>query len=201
MTSVREKKKRESRQAIMQAAITLFAEKGFEKTSIEELAKSAGIGKGTSYGYFQTKNDILHAFCEDELESLHQELTSNADQEIPLLQQMVAIYMSEFHKIIENREFARLFLRQTTFPRNVDLERHLVHEDNYFKLLFPLLEKAQERGELRRDVELLYITGHFHGLYLMLVSAWLKGRIEAEGADQVLETLFRQAMEGLQPRI
>ena len=201
MTSVREKKKRETRQAIMQAAITLFAEKGFEKTSIEELAKTAGIGKGTIYGYFQTKNDILHAFCEDELESLHQELTSNADQEIPLLQQMVAIYMSEFHKIIENREFARLFLRQTTFPRNVDLERHLVHEDNYFKLLFPLLEKAQERGELRRDVELLYITGHFHGLYLMLVSAWLKGRIEAEGADQVLETLFRQAMEGLQPRI
>lgn len=200
MTSVREKKKRETRQAIMQAAMILFLEKGFEKTSIEELAKAAGVGKGTIYGYFQTKNDILHAFCEDELESLHQELTSNADQEIPLLQQMVAIYMSEFHKIIENREFARLFLRQTTFPRNVDLERHLVHEDNYFKLLFPLLEKAQERGELRRDVELLYITGHFHGLYLMLVSAWLKGRIEAEGADQVLETLFRQAMEGLQPR-
>ena len=200
MTSVREKKKQETRQAIMQAAITLFAEKGFEKTSIEELAKAAGIGKGTIYGYFQTKNDILHAFCEDELESLHQELTSNADKGIPLLQQMVAIYMSEFHKLIENREFARLFMRQTTFPRNVDRQRHLEHEDNYFKLLFPLLEKAQERGELRKDIELLYITGHFHGLYLMLVSAWLSGRIETEGADQVLETLFRQAMEGLQPR-
>lgn len=200
MTSVRETKKKETRQAIMQAAITLFSEKGFEKTSIEELAKAAGIGKGTIYGYFQTKSDILHAFCEDELECLRQELTSNADKEIPVLQQMVSIYMAEFHKIIENREFARLFMQQTAFPRDVDLKRHLETEDNYFSLLFPLLEKAQERGELRNDLDALHITGHFYGLYLMLVSAWFTGRIKTEEAEEALHTLFCQALEGLQPR-
>ena len=44
----------------MHAAANLFREKGFEKTSIEELARAAGIGKGTIYGYFQTKSDILN---------------------------------------------------------------------------------------------------------------------------------------------
>jgi AcrR family transcriptional regulator len=200
MAGIRETKKQETRKAIMQAAITLFSEKGFEKTSIEELARAAGIGKGTIYGYFQTKSDILHAFCEDELENLHEELTTNADREIPILQQMVSIYMSEFRHITENREFARLFMQQTAFPRDVDLERHLANEDNYFKLLFPLLEKAQERGELRNDVELLYITGHFYGLYLLLVSAWFSGRVATEDAESALETLFRQAIEGLHPR-
>jgi AcrR family transcriptional regulator len=200
MGKIREMKKKETRQAIMQAAITLFSEKGFEKTSIEELARAAGIGKGTIYGYFQTKSDILHAFCEDELECLHVELTTNADREIPILQQMVSIYMSEFRQITENREFARLFMQQTAFPRDVDLDRHLANEDNYFKLLFPLLEKAQERGELRKDMELLYITGHFYGLYLLLVSAWFSGRVKTDEAESALETLFRQAMEGLQPR-
>lgn len=200
MAGVRETKKRETRQAIMQAAMTLFSEKGFEKTSIEELAKAAGIGKGTIYGYFQTKSDILHAFCEDELECLHQELTSSADREIPILQQMVSIYMSEFRHITENREFARLFMQQTAFPRDVDLQKHLANEDNYFKLLFPLLEKAQERGELRKDLDLLHITGHFYGLYLLLVSAWFSGRVPTEEAEQALHTLFCQALEGLQPR-
>jgi len=200
MAGIREQKKQETRQAIMQAAIKLFSEKGFEKTSIEELAKAAGIGKGTIYSYFQTKSDILHAFCEDELVGLHQELTDNADKEIPLLQQMVAIYMSEFRLITENREFGRLFMQQTAFPRDVDLAQHLENEDNYFKLLFPLLEKAQERGELRSDIELLHITGHFYGLYLLLVSAWYTGRIPTEEAEIALETLFRQAMEGLQPQ-
>ncbi len=200
MASIREQKKQQTRKAIMQAAVKLFGKKGFEKTSIEELAREAGIGKGTIYSYFQTKSDILHAFCEDELESLHQELTSNADKEIPILQQMVSIYMSEFRHITENREFGRLFMQQTAFPRDVDLELHLENENNYFKLLFPLLEKAQERGELRKDLEFLHITGHFYGLYLLLVSAWFTGRIKTEEAETALETLFRQAMEGLQPQ-
>jgi AcrR family transcriptional regulator len=200
MAGIREQKKLDTRQAIMQAAVKLFSEKGFEKTSIEELARAAGIGKGTIYSYFQNKTDILHAFCEDEMVCLHQELTDNADKEIPLLQQMVRIYMSEFRHITENREFGRLFMQETVFPREVDLERHLENEDNYFKLLFPLLEKAQERGELRKDIELLYVTGHFYGLYLLLVSAWYTGRVRTEEAEIALETLFRQAMEGLQPR-
>ncbi len=199
MAGIRETKKQQTRAAIMQAAIKLFSEKGFEQTSIEELAKAAGIGKGTIYSYFQTKTDILHAFCEDELACLHQELTDNADREIPILQQMVAIYMGEFRLITENREFGRLFMQQTAFPRDVDLEQHLENENSYFKLLFPLLEKAQERGELRKDMELLHITGHFYGLYLLLVSAWFTGRVRTEEAEIALETLFRQAMEGLQP--
>lgn len=200
MAGIREQKKLDTRQAIMQAAVKLFSEKGFEKTSIEELARAAGIGKGTIYSYFQTKTDILHAFCEDEMVGLHQELTDNADKEIPLLQQMVRIYMSEFRHVIENREFGRLFMQETVFPREVDIKRHLENEDNYFKLLFPLLEKARDRGELRKDIELLYITGHFYGLYLLLVSAWYTGRVGTDEAEIALETLFRQAMEGLQPQ-
>ena len=199
MEGIREKKKRETRKAIMQAAVQLFSEKGFEKTSIEELARKANIGKGTVYSYFQTKSDILHAFCEDELDSLHHELTTNANQDISLLEQMVSVYMSEFHHITENREFARIFMQQTAFPRDVDL-KHLEHEDNYLKLLFPLLERAQAKGELRKDLDLLYITGHFYGLYLLLLSAWFRGRVQKEEAEVALETLFRQALEGLHPQ-
>lgn len=199
MAGIREKKKRETRKAIMQAAVQLFSEKGFEKTSIEELAKMANIGKGTVYSYFQTKSDILHAFCEDELDSLHNELTTNANQDIPLLEQMVSLYMSEFHHITENREFARIFMQQTAFPRDVNI-KHLEHEDSYLKLLFPLLERAQAKGELRKDLDLLYITGHFYGLYLLLLSAWFRGRVQKEEAEFALETLFRQALEGLHPQ-
>jgi AcrR family transcriptional regulator len=55
MPGIREVKKRKKRNAIMEAAVRLFSEKGFEKTSIEQLARTAGIGKGTIYSYFQTK--------------------------------------------------------------------------------------------------------------------------------------------------
>ncbi len=47
MPGIREQKKRKKRNAIMEAAVRLFREKGFDKTSIEQLARAAGIGKGT----------------------------------------------------------------------------------------------------------------------------------------------------------
>ena len=199
MQGLRERKKKQTKEAILQAAIQLFGEKGFEKTSIEELAQRAGIGKGTVYSYFRTKSDILHSFCEYELEILHQELTARADQDISILEQMVTIYMGEFKHFAGNEEFARLFLRHTVFPRPETLERQRVHEDKYFAMLFPLLEKAQQKGELRTDIDLLYITGHFHGLYLVAVSAWFSGKVTSDGMALALETLFRQALEGLQP--
>lgn len=200
-TGIRETKKKKTRQAILHSAANLFRKKGFEETSIEELARVVGIGKGTIYGYFQTKSDILKELWENKLERLHEELTTNADKRIPVSQQMVRIYLSEFNQITQSREFSRLFMQQTTIPRDVHVEKHLASEDKYSKLIFTLLKKAQERGELRKDIDPFYITNHFYGLYLLLISAWFNGRVKTEEAETVLQTLFRQAMEGLQPLI
>ena len=74
MTGVREKKKQQTHKAILDAAIKLFTEKGFEQTSMEELARAAGIGKSTIYGYFKAKDDIFRAFCAAELDFAFEEL-------------------------------------------------------------------------------------------------------------------------------
>ncbi len=197
--SVREEKKQKTKQAILDAAIALFSTNGFENTSIEELAKSAGVGKGTVYGYFQTKKEILYAFCEYELEQIHKELANRADPDAPILEQVLTIYMTEFNHVTQNKEFGRIFMRQTVFPNESDRQDHLEIEDKYFQLLFPILQKAQDRGELRRNIELLHITGHFYGLYILIMSSWYTGRIPTEEVSSALELIFQQALEGLQP--
>ena len=197
--SIREEKKQKTKQAIINAATTLFSANGFENTSIEELAKVAGVGKGTVYGYFQTKKEILHAFCENELDQIYKELVSRANQEAPFLEQMLTIYMTEFKYVTQNKEFGRIFMRQTIFPDENDAQNFLETEDKYFQLIFPILERAKERGELRKDLELLHITGHFYGLYILLMSAWYSGRIPTVEISTAMELIFRQALEGLQP--
>jgi hypothetical protein len=44
------------------------------------------------------------------------------------------------------------------------------------------------------------MSGHFYGLYLLLVSAWFNDRVKTEEAETALKILFRQALEGMQPR-
>lgn len=198
--SIRKTKKKKTRQAILQAAVKLFQEKGFEKTSVEELALASGIGKGTIYGYFQTKSDILKALYEDKLERMHRELTTDADQGISITQQMVRMYIGEFTLIAQNFEFKRYFMQQPTFYRDIHMEKHLADGNNFSRQIRSLLERAQKRGELRKDIALHHLAGHFYGLYVLLIFTWFNGRIKTEEAEITLETLFRQGLEGMQPR-
>jgi len=198
--SIREAKKQKTKKAILEAAITLFSENGYENTSIENIAKIAGIGKGTVYGYFQTKKEILKGFCEYELEKIHMKLVNSSNQDAPILEQMLTIYMTEFFHVTQNKEFGRLYMRESIFPSQSEAQNNQEIDDKYFQILFPILKKGQERGELRKDVELLYITAHFYSLYILIISAWYTGRITSEEVEPTMEVLFRQVLEGLQPK-
>ncbi|HZZ50350.1 MAG TPA: TetR/AcrR family transcriptional regulator [Pseudonocardia sp.] len=50
----------ETRRALMEAALDLFAEKGFSRSSMQEVADRAGVTKGAFYHHFYTKEDVLH---------------------------------------------------------------------------------------------------------------------------------------------
>lgn len=56
---LRERKKRQTRQAISDAATELFAERGFESVTIDEVAAAANVSKGTVFNYFTCKEDLL----------------------------------------------------------------------------------------------------------------------------------------------
>ncbi|GAB6276179.1 MAG: hypothetical protein SAMD01599839_07190 [Rectinema sp.] len=50
---------RETRKRILESALSLFREKGFDQVSIDEITSTAGVSKGSFYTYFQTKSDII----------------------------------------------------------------------------------------------------------------------------------------------
>lgn len=199
MHLTREEKKRKTKKAILAAAIELFGRYGFEQTSIEQLAKAAGVGKGTVYSYFATKREILQAFYEDELEYVHEQLASKTDQDATILEQMMAIYWAEFQYITRNPEFGRLFLQEMIFPHTLLPLEHQRNTSGYFELLFPIITRAQERGELRTELEPLHVCGHFFSIFLLLNHAYYSKMITYDEAEDALRTMFNQVLTGLQP--
>jgi AcrR family transcriptional regulator len=198
MYSIREQNKIQKRKCILDAAVQLFTRNGYEQTSIEELARQAGIGKGTIYSYFQTKKDILRAFCEDELEYIRGELTAKTSANASLKEQLLVIYLAEFSYVSRNKEFGRLLLQEKIFPQEHHGMKDFNIQNQYFELLYPIYEQAQKRGELRDDMELLHISGHFYALYLLVLSCWFNGMIPTEEIEQSLSTLIDQTITGLQ---
>src|ERR1041385_9428237 len=63
----REQKKESTRQAILRAALALFAQKGFYRTTTKAISQKARIAEGTLFNYFETKEDLALYFFEQEL--------------------------------------------------------------------------------------------------------------------------------------
>ncbi len=61
--SKRELRKRELRSRIIEASMTLFAERGFTGTTIDDICENADVARRTLYSYFATKNDIIQSLC------------------------------------------------------------------------------------------------------------------------------------------
>ncbi len=198
MTGLREQKKQKTRKALLESAVKLFGERGYEQTSMASLARAAGIGKSTIYTYFKAKSEIFIAFCEEGLEHVYRELADKTDHEDDLVDQLIGIFMADFRFVTRNRDFGRLYLREIIFPGEFNGIRSRGLDSRYIDLLISIFKICQKRGELRRDLELTFVAGHFFALYLISVSSWYSGRLQTEeDVKEGMTILFRQAVDGL----
>ena len=79
--SLRERKKARTRQALVDAALRLFAERGFEATTVADIADAADVSPRTFFTYFPAKEDVLFAGAKDRIERLRDALAKRAPDE------------------------------------------------------------------------------------------------------------------------
>jgi mycofactocin system transcriptional regulator len=73
-----------SRGELEVVALELFAERGFEETTVDDLAEAAGIGRRTFFRYFPSKNDVVYGDFDAALDGLRDRLAAVPD-DVPLL--------------------------------------------------------------------------------------------------------------------
>lgn len=83
-TGLRERKKRRTRHAIATAALRLFAERGYEETTIADIAAAADIAPRTFFGYFPSKEDVVFAEIDDRLAEVAERLADRVPGESPI---------------------------------------------------------------------------------------------------------------------
>lgn len=198
MAGLRERKKNATRKAITSAAVELFNRKGYDNTSLEDIANHAGIGKATVYTYFSGKGDIFLTYCDDELDDAFKQLKITPAAGATLLNQLVEFFMLKFQFITQNREFGRQLLQEMLFPKEVN-EKIKEHDQRYFDYLNDLFRSAQERGELSEDQDLFLLGVHFFSLYMGVLVGWYGDYIDTlEEAENALKQLFLQVLKGVE---
>jgi AcrR family transcriptional regulator len=96
---LRERKRRETRGRIGEVGLALFAAKGYEATTLDDIAVAAGISRRTFFYYFKSKDDILVALqCEGFIEALRHAFDDRASADSPLdaMRQVLPELVSSF---------------------------------------------------------------------------------------------------------
>lgn len=83
-SGLRERKKRRTRDALATAALRLFAERGYEETTIADIAAAADVSPRTFFSYFPSKEDVVFAEVDDRLEEVADRMARRTPGEPPL---------------------------------------------------------------------------------------------------------------------
>lgn len=137
------------RREIFNAAVHLIFEKGFNETSMREIAEAAGTGKSTLYDYFKTKDDILVSYFEEEIEVLTgQALAINA-KDLLAQEKLRQIMLAHLEYLLANKRFYLKLSIEAQRLSQQSQQRIQVSRHAYQDLLCRLIEKGIQEGSFR----------------------------------------------------
>ncbi len=103
---------------IIDAAMKLFAMKGFTSTSIQEIATESGISKGAFYLYFKSKDALLLAILQHHFEKIQQKLSEFDHKNLPAREKFIKQLNAMFETLLEHKEFIIMQTREQVILLN-----------------------------------------------------------------------------------
>ena len=170
-----EDQKRENRKKIIRSAVDAITEKGVKGATMREIAQKAGLGDATIYNYFPTKEAIVYAYYEEQLDVSVEQLKSIADfNEFSLQEQLQAFFETQLELFLADREFVDVSFRAITFSLTHDYQYLKPIRSRFFRIISDLFEAAIEVGEVPDQVFLELIYHFFWDYYVGLIFYWLR---------------------------
>jgi AcrR family transcriptional regulator len=189
--SLRERKKRETRQRILDVAIELFQSQGFDQTPVDAIATQANISRGTFFNYFPNKKSLLREIASQELEQL-QKLAEDDRTNSPIAKIRHVIHRLVADTLPYLRITRYIFLGAMLYPTeekapNIQLG----------SILGGLVQEAQDRSEICADLPPAEIVHAITGAYLAVFFEHIAHGEPTTDAVSTVERIIDMILEGI----
>ena len=144
-----EEEQQRRRKEIFDASVHLFLDKGFNETSLREIAEAAGMGKSTLYDYFSSKDEILVSYFENEIQKITDRAQEIVGQDLSISEKLRQIMQIHLEYLVANKHF---YLKLTVASQALSLgsqEKIQAKRHQYQDMLRALVEEGIRKGELR----------------------------------------------------
>jgi TetR/AcrR family transcriptional regulator, fatty acid metabolism regulator protein len=191
-------KEQNKHQKILQAAIKVFAEKGFFNSRVSEIAKEANVADGTIYLYFKNKDDILISLFEEEFGKIVEDMRKVLAAEKDPLQKIRKFAIAHLSIVSKQQGLAEVLgveVRQSTKFMKEYVNKTFIE---YLNLIRCIIVEGQEQGVIRKDLNPGIVKRAFFGALDEMARYWIlstrKKHQIGEAAIQISDIFIRGMM-------
>jgi len=183
----------DKREAILRAAIKVFAQRGYFNSKVADIAKEAGIADGTVYLYFKSKDEILHSIFDRAME----EFIAEGKREIAEIEQadkrLERIAQLHLEKLGADRDLAVVFQVELRGSTKFMEEFSGGGFAEYLDIIRRTIAEGQKAGIFRADLKPITAAKILYGALDEMVTNWILSKRAyplAPMADEVLKVFF-----------
>jgi len=140
------------RQRLLKSAIKVFAREGFYKAKVEDIAKEAGVATGTTYLYFENKDDLLISIFEEEMVPIIEAMHKAMQRQENARDKILTFIEQHFEMVQNNPDLTLLFEVELRQSSKFLHSYHGTRFKEYLDTVGDAFEQGQKNGEFRSDI-------------------------------------------------
>lgn len=193
----------ERRKQIIRAAVEVFAERGFHRTRVSDIAKRAGVAYGLICHYFESKNAVLDAVFDKSWSNFLKMLRAIRDEAEPAgaLDKLELV----IDRLIDALEIARGMMQVVIHEvsrssRFAEADKQAAFREA-FEIVREIIEEGQRRGEVREDIDPMVSAHAFFGALEIVCSGVILERVDTDAGitERAKRTVRAMLLDGLEP--
>jgi AcrR family transcriptional regulator len=191
----------EKRRRLLDAAVKVFARKGYHASRVGDIAEEAGVAHGLLYHYFASKEDVLRAVFRETWRALIDTIESVEEAGDPPREQLRKVAEILLRSWRRDPDLLRVLVLEVTRSQHLRGEMDEIGES--FVAIQEIVERGQADGSIRADLDARLASYVFFGAVEELLTGWALGRLPDTDADlaRAEHTLVEIVAGGLAPEL
>jgi AcrR family transcriptional regulator len=187
----------DKRRLILDAAVRVFASKGYHASRVGDIAEEAGVAHGLLYHYFRSKEELLETISGETWRDVADAVRAVEETDESARERLAGIAKILLRAWRRDPNLVRVLVREVT--RSSHLQTRIDEIEAAFAGLERIIELGQQDGEFRPDVDPRMVSYVFYGALEEILTGWVLGQLEDgdEAVARAEETVVAVICGGL----
>jgi TetR/AcrR family transcriptional regulator, fatty acid metabolism regulator protein len=166
----------DKRRLILDAAVRVFARKGYHTSRVGDIAEEAGVAHGLLYHYFRSKEELLETIFRETWRDVLDAVRAVEETDESARDRLAGVAKILLRAWRRDPDLVRVLVREVT--RSSHLQQRIGEIDAAFAGLERIIARGQQEGEFRPDLDPRMTSYVFYGALEEILTGWVLGQLE-----------------------